>query len=184
MTAKSPFHAGWQREGHRHRCHRSRQRQPSIYYSERVNKTWSSRTGGRTDRPRVQRRLLCPFYGALQTHSKLDLRSALGHPLRPDYAHYRRGPHPPLGYPFHLGETQHCPNSTFPVTHPPYLLPRHVPARPPPSSPRPFFLSVHPSVRLCKKGAICRLHLSGRRQLTQPPPPPLRQSPPLLSQWP
>ena len=57
------------------------------------------REDGRTDGPRVQRRLLCPFYGALQTHSKLDLRSALGHPLRPDYAHYRRGPHPLLGYP-------------------------------------------------------------------------------------
>ena len=55
------------------------------------------REDGRTDGPRVQRRLLCPFYGALQTHSKLDLRSALGHPLRPDYAHYRRGPHPLAG---------------------------------------------------------------------------------------
>ena len=117
-------------------------RQPSIYYSERVNKTWSSRTGGRTD---VQS-LLCPFYGALKTHSKAR-SSALGHPLMPDYAphHHQRGPvhnaeGASIGRP-HSHPAKHNTAPTFPVTHQSYLLPRQV--------------STRPSVRLCKKGAIC-----------------------------
>ena len=148
-----------------------RQRQPSIYYSERVNKTWSSRTGGRTVGPKDGGR-----EGGCSSNSSGGVCSArfMAHFKPIQSSIFVRlwvirlaqimpvivvGPIRWVIPPFHLGETQHCPNSTFPVTHPPYLLPRHVPALPP-SLHAHVFPSIRPSVGLsdCAKkerSAVC-----------------------------
>ena len=115
--------------------------------------------------------LLCPFYGALKTHSKAR-SSALGHPLMPDYAlhHHQRGPvHNAQGVSIgrpHLHPAKHNTAPTFPVTHQSYLLPR--------------LASLHTSIRptLQKRSdLLLSLSASGpalplrppRRQLTRPP---------------
>ena len=132
---------------------------------------------------RTVQRLLCPFYGALKTHSKAR-SSALGHPLMPDYAHPRHQRGVSICRPHLLtsGETQHCPDRDIPRDTSKLFI----------ASSR-----VHrPSVRrsdFAKKGAICHcwlpLSLSASGSASLPPgrPAPTRppsSSPPLLSQWP
>ena len=112
------------------------------------------------------------FYGALKTHSKLDLRLWVIRLCQIRSIIILEA--------LTSGETQHCPDPdpTSPVTRPSYLLPRHVSTRRvrPPVRP-----SVGRSVRLCKKkerSAVCIWSCSllprrrpARRQLTRPPPP-------------